>query len=48
MDKQLTQAEAAALMKAMIRKDRETKTCVKAEARNIASSSSLWEGYYLR
>jgi len=48
MDKQLTQAEAAKLMKSMIRKDRETKSAIRPEARNIASSSSLWEGYYLR
>jgi len=48
MAKPMTVAEAAAAMKSMIREDREGRSAVKPEARNIASSSDKWEGYYLR
>ena len=44
----MSQQEAAAMMKLLIRGDRETKSAVKPEARNISSSSDKWEGYYLR
>jgi len=44
----LTVAEAAAMMKSMIRADKQSKTAVRPEARNISSASDKWEGYYLR
>jgi hypothetical protein len=44
----LTVAEATRLMNELIRGDKQSKTCVRPEARNISSSSDKWEGYYLR
>jgi len=41
-------AEATRLMNELIRSDKQTRSAVRPEARNISSSSDKWEGYYLR